>query len=190
MQSVKRNWTVETTASITSTSGKGWVENVKALHDLIESFTTDSERPVIKRLEFHIKMFNTTSNVPFGFVPVVVQAAGNFSSQVNLTNGNSFGENLNTCCDDVFGYQKIGEPSVGRITNFLASTFEKHYFVNRKIVIPQNIINLLNKEINSERLQTLYLGLCGWIENTSASLQLEVTSYCEWIEKSKGITIR
>jgi hypothetical protein len=58
-----------------------------------------------------------------------------------------------------------------------------------KIVIPQHIVALLRKEVSSEKLQDLYLGLVG---KATGSFDIFVNG--SWVinytEGTKGITIR
>jgi hypothetical protein len=91
-------------------------------------------------------------------------------------------------CDDDFGFHKLGSLRTSKLlpTGTLATKFGFEFSID----IPQHIVQLLNKEANTERLQDIYLGLAGIGSDNSDSLTHEVFSEITFTTRSKGITIR
>jgi hypothetical protein len=140
---------------------------------------------MVKFIEIDIRARETITGNYFSFLPIVVQTAGTFTSTVDLSAG-QVQEHLNSAIDDDFGYQIIGKQSCSKeISDSATGTY-----VQRRVVIPQNIIQLLNKEVGTERLQSLYFGIAGVQGATTGSFTMETQELTRYTLKKKGITIR
>jgi hypothetical protein len=93
--------------------------------------------------------------------------------------------------DDEFGFQIVGTPKVSRVKNVSDDNgIETHQVLEFTISLPKNIINLLNKESNTERLQSLIFGIVGLCSDAQGSISLTGFYEIDFIERRKGITIR
>jgi hypothetical protein len=146
-----------------TTSDRSWSENVQDLHDLVESLVSgDGQKPLIKEVTFQIRAnmaaasFESNGHI---VQPVVVQTAGTWTSNVDVDTPIE-DVCLDGAIDDVFGYQRLGNPQAVKLAR------RGNGEAGRKAVetvrtLPQNILQILNKETETERLQNLYFGLVG-----------------------------
>ena len=152
--------------------------------DVLEAISSDGVKPHVSSMEVILRLEEQVAgSKKFAIQPVVVQSAGTFTDTVDQ-NVSTIDEALDAAIDDEFGYQKIGS-----IRNSKIHPFSGLDQIETKVQIPRNLINLLNKEVSTERLQSLILGIVGHAEITG-------TIVCTWIgvvnyiETRKGITIR
>jgi hypothetical protein len=132
----------------------------------------------------------TTGKTPFMVCPVVVQTAGTFTDTVDLT-GDDIAADLSSAINDEFGFQFIGNPKTSTIRIITDDGgIEYHHVMELNFDIPSNVLALLNKEQNTERLQSLLIGLVGRYISASEAITVDCMYYIDFIIKSKGITIR
>lgn len=178
--------------TIIQSTDSGFVENMNSLYSILETLisTTDGIKPHVKRIRFFIRAHVSTSDAPFLGQLVVVQTNGTFTDSVNLS-GREISTILDSAIDDDFGFQFIGEPKVSVVKNVSDDGgLELHYLYEVQVDIPQNLINLLNKETHTERLQDLYMALVGVTSGTSDVILLKHFYIVDYVETRKSITIR
>jgi hypothetical protein len=173
--------------------------NILNLSNIVEALVADGKYPIVRDITVHlrtIKELKTTTDFDglcmYNILPIIVQTAGtfDFSSSQAYNNVNTL---INQAIDDEFGFQKLREPLEAKITHIYNNSAQgyTHAIIecNMKIVIPQHIVALLRKEVSSEKLQDLYLGLVG---KATGSFDIFVNG--SWVinytEGTKGITIR
>jgi hypothetical protein len=177
-------------SSISPSGSMGIFENYLDLSALMETLVSNGRKPVVSNILIKLQMhqdLSLTSGGIFSTLPIIVQTAGTLTSYANLATY-TISQKLDSSTNDEFGFQRIGNHRVskfvpsstsGNRTNVLQTQFE----------IPRNIVNLLNKEVSTERLQTLYLGLTGQTSN-GATIYYNGIIEVTYIEAAKGITIR
>jgi hypothetical protein len=124
--------------------------------------------------------------------PIIVQTAGTFTDTVALGPLYSNAAILDACIDDVFGYNRITQRAlVGkRMPPDVGHAAPAYIFAAETTIdLPAHVRELLNKETETERLQTLYLGLTGQGVNGDT-----LNVYCVidilYTEQKKSIVIR
>jgi hypothetical protein len=178
--------------TVTLASEYGYVENLLGLSAIVEGIIAkDGIQIFIKNWRIHIRALITNgTHDSFLGIPVVVQTDGTFSDTVNIAT-RIVGDMLDGGIDDEFGFQIIGTPKCSRIKNVSDDGgIETHQVLEFTLSLPQNIIKLLNKESNTERLQSLFFGLVGLCSDDQNVFKLTGFYEIDFIERKKGITIR
>lgn len=180
-----------TSDTVTCATAPGFFELFEGLTDKIETDLISEGRAVkISRWRYFLRLVFTTDNEPGIVQPVIVQTAGNLADTVNLSS-HSVVDIVDAACDDEFGIQMIAEPKVATLKNVsIDSGIKRYYILEMQFDVPQNIIQLLNKEQQSELTQKLYIGLAGLFSANVATLTLEGFEFIDYIIMQKGITIR
>jgi hypothetical protein len=172
-----------------SSLGTTFAENLEALHNLIEGIlSVDGYKPKVSSIKIHLRMY---SEQVFSIQPIVVQTAGTFSDTVD--NANSVVETLlNDAIDDVFGYQRIGNVSTAKRvpTSDASSSSGTELGIQRTVEIPGNILGILNKEVETERLQALYFGFVGIMTANTQNITVESCVEVTYSTISKKIILR
>jgi hypothetical protein len=173
-----------TAESITIGANLGFVANFLNLHTHIETILgVDGSRPLIKRIVFHIRMY---ADDHFMSRFLAVQTAGTVSDNDNATPALT-AVMIAANCDDVFSFIPLGPMRMSRrIPSTVASDNRASEFT---IVLPQHLIQLLNKEVETERLQDLKLVAVGRSTNGTV-ITIEYGIEVEFIEVRRNITIR
>lgn len=160
---------------------------------LVEDITpNDGEYAHITKMRVYLRLYSLNLTSPYLACPVVVQTAGTFTDTVDQNlNPPTYYMSLDGAISDEFGFQKLQEAKASGIINITDDGGnELHQTMNFILNIPQNVIRLLNKEANTERLQDVYLGLVGIAIASTASFAYNLIIETEYVLKSKGITIR
>lgn len=180
-----------TKKTITQTTGQGFCENIQDLHALLDALgSSDGQKPRVTKIRVFLRAFTTTDQNPLTAVPIVVQTAGTFTDDVDIA-PDDISVMLATVIDDIYGIQIIGQPKCSTLKNISDDTgVEAHYIWETSFDIPRNLLNILNKETETERLQNLILGLVGIQTSTTGVYVLTAHAVVHYTEVRKGITIR
>lgn len=178
--------------TIAAGANRGFGNSLINLNTLMESLVADGKVSKVFNLRFHIRALGQTAECSFALIPLIVQTNGTFTDTVNLSN-REISAVLDQCIDDEFGLQKIGDFRVSKvipIADDAAGGGVKRLFGSEFTVqVPRNIVNLLNKETSTERLQSLHFAIVG-STNPTQSISVETFYEVTFVEKTKGITIR
>jgi hypothetical protein len=165
-----------------------FTENVFSLLSKAESLVGDGEKPRITSWIITIRMILDEAVLDiFTCQPVAVQTAGTFTDTVNLTPGD-IDSLLDSSVDDEFGFQTLGDMRVSKF----GCNDGNYTRIETRVVLPKNILNLINKEVSTERLQDLLFGLVGFqaSDPASALLTIKIVNEIHYSVLRKGITIR
>jgi len=174
---------------IGNSANRGFAQNVKDLHGLVESIrAADGIQIQVSEIRMAVRITGLANKDPFGLVPVAVQTAGTFTSNDSVSY-RVIAEMLDQAIDDVFGYQPLSEPKFSRLLVKSDST-SAYQGLEFTLVIPSNILQLLNKESETERLQTAYVGFVGVVHDTDDTLTFHVTTSVKYTERRKKLVIR
>jgi hypothetical protein len=167
-------------------------EVLESISNTIESdLSSDGQQVKLKSLVYHIQLHGaiglySAASKFFCIQPLIVQSSqGSVADIINLVEGN-----LSTIIDsgvaDEFGYLKLGNLRTSKQLPYDATMIPR---IKTRIQVPQHIIDLLNKQSNSERLQDLF---SAFTVHTGVDQTIYYTAYAEytWELISKGITIR
>jgi hypothetical protein len=171
------------------TSDKGFANNIINLHDLIEGIkSADGIQIRVQSITIDLRLYGNDGDPAWVFQPLIVQTVGTWTDTVNLAQ-RVIDEILDQAIDDVFGYQPIGEPrTTRRVFPLGGNTTQQGSEI--RIQVPMNIISLLNKETETERLQNLLFGIVGVMNGTTDVYTLYYTITVRYTEERKSITIR
>lgn len=180
-----------TKKTITQTSNQGFVENIQDLSVITDGLVgDDGQRALVKKLRAHIRVYTTINQNPYTMVPIIVQTAGTFTDTVDLAEGD-ISVMLDSAIDDDFGFLLITEPKCATSKNTPEDGGPFGYYIwEMSFDIPKNILALLNKETQTERLQSLILGIAGMQTSTAGVLIMTTHLVVHYKEIRKGITIR
>lgn len=171
----------------------GFGDELVDLTDIPENFLgSDTNHPIIKGMKVYTRINSTNETNPkhFSVWPCIVQTAGTFTDTVNSAE-REVASIVNGCVDDEFGLLPCGGNRMSKLKNMSDdSGLNFTTCIETQFDIPRNIINLLNKEVNTERLQKLKLALVGVAESATQTLFVSVHIAITYISRMKGITIR
>jgi hypothetical protein len=173
---------------VSNTSDNGFVRAIGSVHSIIEGIRSgDGLHMLCKQILLHVR---SNSIEPFWVLPVLVQTAGNFADTNNLASHN-IAELLDSAIDDVFGYQRLSPTGkVGRRAPVDDGSTNPTYCAEFTVTLPGNVLAILNKETETERLQDLILGLVGITNATSQAIAFETFVEVHYIEKQRNIVLR
>jgi hypothetical protein len=184
---IKEYLTVAQNQSTTAGTNKGYTQNLVNLHDLIEGIKSgDGIQIRISSIAIDLRIVAANDDYHFIIQPVMVQTAGTWTDTADLSQ-RVVGEMLDASIDDVFGFQLIGEAKTARRLFPVANMI--HGFEIR-IMVPTNIVQLLNKETETERLQNVLFGVVGVCLTSSDIVAHYYTARVRYTEERKSITIR
>lgn len=148
----------------------------------------DGKRAIVKSYKILVQLYSYGA---FNVTPAVVQTAGTLTEGLAASNLSKINELLDDRIDDDLGYQILSQTRQGIpvMSVWNGASFFYHYRCSLIIDIPKKIINLLNKESQTERLQELLCVLCVQL-TASQTLYIQKTEVIEFIETAKTITIR
>jgi hypothetical protein len=178
--------------TITLASGNYFSHQLGAtLTAIAEGINNEGMKALIKNIKVYLVAKCTTEDEFFFIQPLVVQTAGTFTDTDDQTIQDSISEQLDPCIDDEFGYQKIGNLRRAKLLKSgTAADVSSRYKIESQFDIPRNVVNLLNKEQSTERLQNLILGITGGCINTTATIEVITLYDISYSIMKKGITIR
>jgi hypothetical protein len=174
--------------STVNVNEQGFVDQIQDLHTLLETLTGgDGVAINVKAITFH---YVAESSLNFWIKPVAVQTAGAFADSINLAQ-REIGELIDAAVDDVFGYQELQGGGKWASPAPPAGTSGSQLYVSRfSVQIPGNLLHLLNKESETERLQTLYVGLVGLTEQNAQTITYNCVTEVRYSVARKPIVIR
>ena len=143
-----------------TTANRYFAENLKDLSALLESIAAlEGAKAQVSKLFI---TFRIVSKSNFAITPLIVQTAGTFADTVD-SELKIIDKLLDAAIDDVFGYQRLQPMKVARKVpvNDNAVDTEANFALQFSLEIPSNVLQILNKESETERLQNIYLGLIG-----------------------------
>jgi hypothetical protein len=162
------------------------VENVTNIHDALEAVVAaDGQTMRISRMVMHYRAHLAATNF-FTAQAVLVQTAGTLSDTTDIADGSPIDTALDQACDDVLGYTKLGKLAVPRFAPVNGTT---QLEIVRSVPFPQGIIQLLNKELETERLQDLYLALV-FFGCTNAAHYVSMDIEVDYTTVRKTISLR
>jgi hypothetical protein len=117
--------------------------------------------------------------------PILVQTAGTFTDTVDINDYN-LDAVLDAAVNDVFGYQPLSQPKIGKLVPAGDIALYGLYFT---IQMPQHLIQIINKSVETERLQEFYIGLIGSASGTD-SYSYDCYMEVEYVASRKTIINR
>jgi hypothetical protein len=180
-----------TADSIATGANTGFAEN--PLENSLQAIcaglaSVDGNRINVSSFRIKLSLYCAGASKSFGIQPVIVQTAGTFSDINNLV-GRTVSALLADAIDDIFGYDLLGNVRFSKIApsgdGTVAGSME---IIETTITLPAKVLNILNKESESERLQDLYLGYVG-IGDT-LTLTVKTVYAIEYTEVRQKIMIR
>lgn len=145
------------TATITPGANLGYVEPGVDLSSLLETLAEqDGQKAHIVAINDFIQSKSVTSHA---LSPVTVQTAGNFAATGNLAD-RVIQDLLNQAIDDEFGFQ-ASNLIISKLAPSSQAAGTDVYASNRLFKISNLVLNILNKEVSTERLQSIWTGVVG-----------------------------
>lgn len=132
--------------------------------------------------------------VPTAFTTVctvwamAVQTAGTITEATDLS-GPLFDDILDGQVDDVFAWRLLGKSATGRLCTVVADNSSLVAEARLSFNIPSDILALLHKEAETERLQSIYLVLLVY-HSVAGAVQIQGHSTISWIGVRKTLTFR
>lgn len=174
-----------TTDTATFTAGdRMGSDSIVDLHTNLEALRAEDGGQVkVLSIRTTYTCYGDAAGDSFAILPIVVQTAGTWTDNVDV-NTRRVSEVLADAIDDVFGYQSLAPNcAAGR---YLASGV----FVARiSTPVPQNILQILNRELESEKLQSLYTGLVIASHDVTV-VTIKAVTEIKYIETRKQIIMR
>lgn len=127
----------------------------------------------------------------FTAVPLAIQTIGTITDTVDLNNS-VLDQDLNSAINDVFGYQTLGPMRASRRVPTLDATSAsgKEHMVLLTVDIPGNLLLLLNKEVETERLQNLSICIWGIATENNQVITVKGFDWIRYTERRKAIVLR
>jgi hypothetical protein len=149
---------VQVADSITPTAlDRKHVEVLANLHEGIEGLRSeDGTRCLVQAVEVDIQM-RAVSYIPYKIFPVLIQTAGTPADLIDQATG-YLSVALDVATDDVFGFECIPNRK-GFLSRPIPGGDDVVSGITAQFVLPIHAIQILNKEVETERLQNLWLGL-------------------------------
>jgi hypothetical protein len=188
MTNLKKKVFLFTRKTIIPGGNLGFIENLVDLSSHMETLASeDAQKVIIKDITIWLRTHNLT-NVCYFIVPMIVQTAGTFTDTVDIAD-RIISTILAAAVDDECGYQLLGTPRVAKPIFGNGAAAVPSWIIDTRIVIPKNIINLLNKQVSTERLQELLVGYYG-AAITNNEIYVDGVMEISYLISDKGITIR
>lgn len=150
---------------------------------------TDGQKAVLLELISDILI---TSGQELSIAIVLFQTNGTFTNSNNL-NDDTIHDILNSCIDDVFGYQVLHAPQLVRqcrleegSTGSPGELYARQY----RVRLPNRIVKSVNREMETERLQHYGIAIVGKARVTTQSFEIYDNFICKYREEPVSITIR
>jgi hypothetical protein len=147
----------------------------------------DGAKVQIKNIRFHMRFY---SNEEFAVQLALVQTAGAWTTTDDLDIA-IVDAILNSCIDDVFGSYLLNQMQYSKRvpSDDMTAAAPQSQGLYITAQLPQHLIQLINKEVETERLQELKFGFCGF---NQAAENIEYNGYVEvdFITVRKNVTIR
>lgn len=167
-----------------------FVRKINDLYTIIESIISgDGQKLKISKILSHVR---AKSADIFGIGAAIVQTAGTISDTVDIASPSILDSLLDGVIDDVYGYQIVTPFGVSRSVpgDDPTANTTQHQAREFSVRIPGNIIQLLNKELETERLQNLYLVFYGTSTVNNQVVNIQTVNEIDFTGIRKTITIR
>jgi hypothetical protein len=183
----------ELTSSAPSTGGKYFSHNALGLTDAVDYLSTlhlvTGNGGSARVSNFTIDMYIHCKR-SFNLFPVIVQTAGTWTSNYNRSE-QTIEELLAATINDIFGYSllrkhvKYCRPAVP----LEGSTGDppRVWQASIHIPLPQHIVSLINKNNETEALQSLWFGLLGEVEDYDEEMYFNISFYIEYTFQRRNI---
>lgn len=171
-------------------SGTLFVRQINNLHDVAEAITSgDGQKSKVAKFLSHLRCYS--ANI-FGIGALIVQTAGTITDVVDITSPKILDSLLDGQIDDVFGYQIVTPFGMSRNVpgDDPTAAASLQYAREFTVQVPQNNIQLLNKEIETERLQNLFLVIYGYSTVNSQVINIQTINEIDFESIRKTIVIR
>lgn len=171
-------------------AGKGLIEEISPLSNVLESLCGDGEQAKLKRV-----LVCADINEAHSGIGVNLQGAFYILQTTDGAFTHSFNED-DFIVDDLFDSTVSDEFAIQRLTDFKTAVFTggwtSTYFYQARwrFELPQRILRLLEKEQNTEKLQNLYLMFVGYSHATHSDIGLMTNIQWDYTIASKPLTIR
>lgn len=168
------NWTNASDTVSVGANG-GWSDTMLNLFTELETLSgADGLKPKVSMIRLHFRIYGTLNETDvFCAVPCIVQTNGTWTDTTNLT-GRGVQTLLDSSVDDVFGYH-AGTFHLSRKMPAVAATGHATG-MEFSMTLPRHLLNILNKETETERLQALHVGVVG---SGTANTTLQLHLYAE-----------
>jgi hypothetical protein len=167
--------------AVSNSTARGFAISIANLHSIIENISGgDGNQIVVKSVSLSVRIYDDDS---YFIVPVFVQTVGTFSTTADITDS-TISLMLDNAVDDVFGTW------VGPVRTARRKGGNDNYLVEFDQKLPQHLVNLLNKETETERLQNLSFGLVGKTYTTTGALSGRVGISVTYTVRRKDVVIR
>jgi ribosomal protein S25 len=99
---------------------------------------------------------------------------------------------LDAAIDDVFGYQLLSNFKLSKTMPIDSgySTSTSNTMVEMSVILPPNLLGLINKEVETERLQNLYIVLVGSFNVNNQAINIFKSFEVDYTNVRKTITLR
>lgn len=176
------------TVSDTTVGGAqlGFVELSVILHSAIEGIRSVEDGIQIQVSNFFLTLRLYADN-EFMIFPVVVQSSAGLTDTGNLSN-RTVSSLINDSINDVFGYHVLGSKFIVS-KRMRGSTAAIQQGIEVTIPLPPKILQILNKETESERLQELYFGFVG-VNLSDQTIDYNCYEEIVYTERRKQLTVR
>lgn len=182
--------TVQDTITYTAADRKG-VTMICNLQTVLEQYRSDGQNLILKEVKWTFQAAVPDAGIPFiGILPMVVQTAGNITDLVDAT-GDEVNSLLAAQIDDVFGSAKLSGWQWSRVKAAVFDDPDVIYIAELvgTVSLPQQALQILSKEVSSERLQNLFLVAVHY-GSAAMSIQLNSTIQMEFVETRKALVLR
>lgn len=182
-------YVVQTYDSMQFSGLNNWSEFLNDLHSIIGTLngSVDGQELTIKKILIH---FRIKADDIETVLPVLVQTAGTWSDTQGIISGIDQ-EILDQSIDASFGYYPLSKNvKVLRQAPGDTTGIAEAHISEFTCEVPQHIVQLLNKEAETTRDQTISYGLVGWDGTTDLFLYVTSIVEIDFVKVRKGITIR
>jgi hypothetical protein len=175
------------TETATQTAQDGALEMSVNLHTLIEAIrNVDGIHMNVRNITIHRRYYSVKQ---FCCVGIAVQTVGNLVDTVDIAQ-TVVDEIINQACDDVFGYQVLAPFMAAKRVPIDSDDSDFQFGIESTIRLPQNLLQILNKETESERLQDLFYAEVFRTEDITTVLQLYTWIAIEYVEQRRTVVLR
>jgi hypothetical protein len=174
-------WAQAYTTQITPGANLGFFEKCESLSGVMDTLAAaEGAKCIATKIRIVITSVSAEQHT---CQPVVVQTAGNCVDTANLAvrEIHSF---VDAACDDDFGTLKIGNYHLSRP---FAEDASYYYSIPQiQFELPQSLVRKLNSQVQTERLQNIYLGFVG-TALTNVSITFTFVISVDYITAIKNI---
>lgn len=173
-----------------STAYYSGAEEIANLHTLMEAINSgDGSKIKITQMKIHLRVY---SDEPFAIAPLIVQSAGTFSEVKDVAD-NIVDIVLDAAVDDMYGSQMLGPTSVARrtpVNDPTSSPQTMTFAIEVTRLLPGNLLNIINKELETERLQSMRLGYFAKQGPAASMISVYTIIETDFVTVRKGIVTR